>query len=134
MDISQDFDVLFNFRREDLLLVMCLAVIFTLIRSVLSRFFLMVKMWTLFIEQQMISPLIREARLLSSDVICLNVFCSQPMGRYLALTDQSSAKLPESVWKLIYYGSIWIYSFRVIVSSGKYRFFQNPSSVWEGKL
>ncbi|OQR77934.1 ceramide synthase 1-like [Tropilaelaps mercedesae] len=96
MDISEDFDVLFNFRREDVLLVMGLAVSFTLMRSVITKFLLI------------------------------------PLGKYLALSPESAAKLPESVWKLVYYGYVWGYAFRVVVSSGQYRFFQNPSSVWQG--
>ncbi|XP_022653858.1 ceramide synthase 1-like isoform X2 [Varroa destructor] len=96
MDISEDLTVLFNFTRQDILLVIGLAVGFTLLRSVLTK------------------------------------FCLIPLGHHLALTPESVAKLPESVWKLIYYGAVWSYAFRVVVSSGQYRFFQNPSSVWQG--
>ncbi|XP_003746854.1 ceramide synthase 1 [Galendromus occidentalis] len=95
-DISEDVNFLLNFSRLDLILLLALAVGFTMLRTILSK--------TIFV----------------------------PLGRHLKLTEESIAKLPESIWKLLYYGLIASYAFRTVISGGHNRFFQSPSSVWDG--
>jgi len=55
-----------------------------------------------------------------------------PLGKYLALTDDSVKKMPESVWKLLYYGSMTIFSFRTVFNTGSRQIFQRPSTTWDG--
>ncbi|KAH9367854.1 hypothetical protein HPB48_003101 [Haemaphysalis longicornis] len=55
-----------------------------------------------------------------------------PLGLWLRLEPSNVAKLPESAWKLLYYGCVWMLTVYVVVLQGKYRFFQEPCSVWDG--
>lgn len=56
----------------------------------------------------------------------------KPWGRWLSLEPSNVAKLPESAWKLLYYGCVWLLTVYIVVLQGKYRFFQQPFSVWDG--
>lgn len=56
----------------------------------------------------------------------------KPLGWRLCLEPCNVAKLPESAWKLLYYGCVWLLTVYVVVLQGKYRFFQQPCSVWDG--
>lgn len=56
----------------------------------------------------------------------------KPLGLWLCLEPGNVAKLPESAWKLLYYGCVWLLTLYVVVLQGKYRFFQEPCSVWDG--
>lgn len=56
----------------------------------------------------------------------------KPLGLWLRLEPSNVAKLPESAWKLLYYGCVWMLTVYVVVLQGKYRFFQEPCSVWDG--
>ncbi|KAH8024609.1 hypothetical protein HPB51_026181 [Rhipicephalus microplus] len=56
----------------------------------------------------------------------------RPLGWRLSLEPSNVAKLPESAWKLLYYGCVWLLTVYIVVLQGKYRFFQQPFSVWDG--
>ncbi|XP_037278689.1 ceramide synthase 1 [Rhipicephalus microplus] len=56
----------------------------------------------------------------------------KPLGWRLSLEPSNVAKLPESAWKLLYYGCVWLLTVYIVVLQGKYRFFQQPFSVWDG--
>ncbi|KAH7952140.1 hypothetical protein HPB52_019258 [Rhipicephalus sanguineus] len=55
----------------------------------------------------------------------------KPLGWWLSLEPSNVAKLPESAWKLLYYGCVWLLTVYIVVLQGKYRFFQQPFSVWD---
>lgn len=56
----------------------------------------------------------------------------KPIGRWLHILPENVDKMPESAWKLLYYSSLWVYTIYVVILKGKYRFFQQPSTVWDG--
>ncbi|KAG8178483.1 hypothetical protein JTE90_024643 [Oedothorax gibbosus] len=56
----------------------------------------------------------------------------KPLAVQYGLSPTNQAKMPESAWKFTYYLCAWSFSLYVVVLSGKYTFFQKPSSVWTG--
>ena len=42
-------------------------------------------------------------------------------------------KLPESMWKLMFYGSAWLYAYYLLIASGKYDYFQKTLLIWKGE-
>lgn len=61
------------------------------------------------------------------------LFVVQPAGRRLRILPENVDKMPESAWKLLYYSSVWSFTVYVVILRGKYRFFQEPSTVWDGE-
>ncbi|XP_015928113.2 ceramide synthase 1 isoform X2 [Parasteatoda tepidariorum] len=59
-----------------------------------------------------------------------NVF--KPLAQHYGLTPTNQGKMPESAWKFFYYLSAWCYTSYVVILSGDYKFFQKPSTVWDG--
>lgn len=56
----------------------------------------------------------------------------KPLAQRFNLTPANAKKMPESAWKFLYYLCAWSYAFYVVILSGRYRFFQCPSTVWTG--
>ncbi|XP_042900601.1 ceramide synthase 1 [Parasteatoda tepidariorum] len=57
---------------------------------------------------------------------------SKPLGRHYVLTPSNQSKMPESVWKFLYYLTAWSVNCYILILSGDHEFFQKPSSVWTG--
>jgi len=54
-----------------------------------------------------------------------------PLCEYLRLPLSVRDKVPESVWKLIFYSIAWLWSCYVVLISGRYNYFHDPMSCWE---
>ena len=59
----------------------------------------------------------------------------QPFAERLKLEPASNArKMPESLWKLAFYSSTWLYSAYLLILSGHNNYFYDPLSVWDGAM
>uniref|UniRef100_A0A0N4Z745 TLC domain-containing protein n=1 Tax=Parastrongyloides trichosuri TaxID=131310 RepID=A0A0N4Z745_PARTI len=56
----------------------------------------------------------------------------KPKIKSLNLSPLNSHKLPESIWKFFYYTTSFGFSCYVTLFCGKYNYFYNPISIWEG--
>lgn len=43
-------------------------------------------------------------------------------------------KFPESVWKCLVYSFMWSFLYYLLIASGKFNYFKEPSTVWDSKL
>ncbi|MGH0131901.1 UNVERIFIED_CONTAM: hypothetical protein FKN15_068444 [Acipenser sinensis] len=53
----------------------------------------------------------------------------QPLGRWCDLQPKDASKMPESVWKLLFYTASWTYSFYLLFFT-QYTFFHDPPSAF----
>ncbi|XP_022656630.1 ceramide synthase 1-like isoform X3 [Varroa jacobsoni] len=55
-----------------------------------------------------------------------------PMAKWLKLDENNVVKFPESGWKFMIHGGLWLYTFYILMLSGRHQFFHRPSTVWDG--
>ncbi|KAK6468205.1 ceramide synthase 1-like [Huso huso] len=59
----------------------------------------------------------------------LSAYIFRPLGRWCALQPKDASKMPESVWKLLFYTASWSYSFYLLFFT-QYTFFHDPPSAF----
>lgn len=60
------------------------------------------------------------------------VIC-KPLIKFINIDNKSDRnKFPESLWKFVVYSILWTYCAYLLIYSGRYDYFTNPTSLWDG--